>query len=574
MFMQEPERKGTGLLQRRFDDVVFEPASGTLEFDGRTRQLRPRTAAVFDYLLLQSGRLVGKDELLRAVWSDAVVTEDSLTQCIKEIRRALEPARAHRIRTVPRLGYQFTAPVEIGPPPVGAVSRPAALALPGVPGAPAAAPTVASDRRATLLGAALTLLLLLGLAGGVARHLLHPPGAREPLSLVVLPLAADASDAWLGQVLSDDLTRQLGQTAGTRVISADTARSFQGRPADPRRVARELGVRYVVHGSAQRRGDEVRLAVVLVDGETGLQRWAHEQTLPRAEVGASVGMVGRQLARSLSLQMFRWSGEAAGRLDPGQMAADDLAMQGWATYFLALTPANLRGAGAFFEAAARQDADSVRAWGGIAVVSGMGAFTRWAPDPAAAARRLTEALDRLQAIDVDGFYSHVGRSLQAHLSGDWEAVLAINSAGIERFPSHAPSHLALALALTRLGRFEDCLPHAAQALRIGPRDHQAGAYHLQRGLCHFHLGAYQEAIEDSRRAQQTSPRLDLPHLLLAAALARSGQAEPARTVMDEFGRRRPDFGIDHAARILHGREARFVQAREQLFEELRTLGLR
>jgi DNA-binding winged helix-turn-helix (wHTH) protein/TolB-like protein len=567
MFMQSPDRKGAGLLQRRFDDVVFDPAAGTLAFEGRTQQLRPRTAAVFDYLLLQSGRLVGKDELLRAVWSDAVVTEDSLTQCIKEIRRALEPARAHRIRTVPRLGYQFTAAVEIAPAAVGPAPLPAAPAV-------AVAPAVASDRAVTLLGAIVTLLLLAGLAGWAGWRAWTPQTPREPLSIVVLPFAAEAADAWLGQALSDDLTRQLGQTADTRVISADTARSFQGRPADPREVARALGVRYVVHGTAQRRGDEVSLAVVLTDGQTGLQRWAHEQAWPRAQLGASAGLLARQLARSLSVQMFRWSGDAAARLDPAQMAADDLAMQGWATYFRALTPDNLRSAAALFEAAARQDPGSVRAWGGVVVASGMGAVTHWAPDPAAAARRLDEALAHLQTIDADGFYSHLGRSLQAHRAGDWEAVLAINTAGVARFPSHAPTHYAIAIALTRLGRFEECLPAAAQALRIGPRDPQAGGYHLQRGLCHFHLGADRQAVEDARRAQQASPRLDIPHLLLAAALARSGEIEPARAVLADFTRRRPGFGIAQATRILHGTDTRFVRAREDLFDELRALGLR
>src|SRR5262245_11128069 len=59
----------------------FDPLSGRLEFDGDVRSLRPRTAACLAHLVRHAGRTVTKDELMSAVWPDAVVTEDSLVQC-------------------------------------------------------------------------------------------------------------------------------------------------------------------------------------------------------------------------------------------------------------------------------------------------------------------------------------------------------------------------------------------------------------------------------------------------------------------------------------------------------------
>lgn len=53
--------------------------------------------------------MVGKDELLAAVWPDAVVTEDSLVQCVKEIRQALGAQKKTLLRTMPRLGYALVA---------------------------------------------------------------------------------------------------------------------------------------------------------------------------------------------------------------------------------------------------------------------------------------------------------------------------------------------------------------------------------------------------------------------------------------------------------------------------------
>lgn len=79
--------------------------------------LRPRTFQTLLYLVEHAGKLIPKDELLDAVWADAVVTENTLSQCIKELRQALEDevSNPRYIKTVPRVGFEFIAPVEVLP---------------------------------------------------------------------------------------------------------------------------------------------------------------------------------------------------------------------------------------------------------------------------------------------------------------------------------------------------------------------------------------------------------------------------------------------------------------------------
>jgi DNA-binding winged helix-turn-helix (wHTH) protein/TolB-like protein len=608
MFTQSPDRSAAAARPISFDGVRFHPASGRLEVDGRGDTLRPRTAAVLEYLLRARGRLVGKNELLQAVWSDAVVTEDSLSQCVKEIRRALGPHRADLIRTVPRLGYQFAAPIDEEPsdvlahaPDVAssaasgatggeairsadtgqvavsvAYAHPAARVAPDVPAEPPRPVPTRPLRVLPILGGALVLVIVAVLVGVGIDRLRAIEDGGAPLSIVVLPLAdagGPPADRWFGDVLTDDLTLRLSQTAGTQVVSADTARRYASDGVDPRVVARELGVRYVVSGSVRREGRQVHLSLSLIEGETGTQRWVQAADIDRATLGPAIDDTVKQLARSLSVQMFRWSGERAAALGAAGVLADDLAMQGWAVYFRGLTPDNLRAAGTFFEAAVVQDPQSVRGWGGIAVVNGLGAYSHWVSDRPAAIARLLQASERLENLDAEGFYAHLARSLRAHVAGDWESVLAANTVGTERFPSHAPSHFSRALAFTALGRFEECLGPANTALRIGPRDAMAGAYHLQAGMCHFMLGRFREAAVSARLGQQASPRLDIPPLLLAAALARDGDAEGARRTMADFRMRRPAFGAENLVRIMRGDEPRYVAGREQLLLTLRELGL-
>ena len=92
----------------------FHPSSGELWLGHRKVRLRPQTALVLAYLLANSGRVVGKDELLEAVWPNTVVTDNSLAQCIAEIRQALGVAGRRVVQTVPRRGFRLDPPRDRG----------------------------------------------------------------------------------------------------------------------------------------------------------------------------------------------------------------------------------------------------------------------------------------------------------------------------------------------------------------------------------------------------------------------------------------------------------------------------
>ena len=79
--------------------------------DGREIKLRPKSFDSLDYLIRNRGRVVTKNELIQAIWPDSFVTDDSLVQCVRDIRRALDDGAQVCIKTVPRRGYIFEAEV-------------------------------------------------------------------------------------------------------------------------------------------------------------------------------------------------------------------------------------------------------------------------------------------------------------------------------------------------------------------------------------------------------------------------------------------------------------------------------
>jgi len=115
--VRSPKRR----IAYRFDRFRLELKRGVLLCEGDERPLRPKSFALLSYLVAHPGRLLSRDELLEAVWPDRVVSEDSLTQCLVEIRRALDDDDKRILRTVPKRGVLLDTPVEVADPVSGAV---------------------------------------------------------------------------------------------------------------------------------------------------------------------------------------------------------------------------------------------------------------------------------------------------------------------------------------------------------------------------------------------------------------------------------------------------------------------
>jgi adenylate cyclase len=131
-------------------------------------------------------------------------------------------------------------------------------------------------------------LLMMGVAALIAItvsawHFLSanraPPAEAAQLSIVVLPfsnLSGDMSQDYLGDVLTEELTTSLSRLPGSFVVSRTTAFSYRGKAMDVKQIGKELGVRYVLEGSAQKSGTRVRVDARLIDAVTGAHLWADQ----------------------------------------------------------------------------------------------------------------------------------------------------------------------------------------------------------------------------------------------------------------------------------------------------------
>lgn len=196
----------------------------------------PLAPKVFDtllYFIERRGELLDKATLMKAVWPNVVVEENSLNQNISALRRALKEAPGeHRfIVTEPGRGYRFVAEVR-------------AIAATPVPDRPVpAAPTT--------------------------------PTAGK--SIAVLPFAnltGDAAKDYLGEGMAEELIHMLARIPGLKVPSRTSVFAYKGRNLDVRQIARDLDVGVVLEGSIRTAGDRIRVTAQLIDGENGYHRWS------------------------------------------------------------------------------------------------------------------------------------------------------------------------------------------------------------------------------------------------------------------------------------------------------------
>jgi predicted ATPase/DNA-binding winged helix-turn-helix (wHTH) protein len=101
----------TRSLNYQFGEFTLDVVRGCVLRAGEEIKLRPKVYETLKYLVEHPGQLIGKQELMQAVWPGSFVTDDSLVQCTLELRRALDDRSQQLLKTVPRRGYLFTAEV-------------------------------------------------------------------------------------------------------------------------------------------------------------------------------------------------------------------------------------------------------------------------------------------------------------------------------------------------------------------------------------------------------------------------------------------------------------------------------
>ena len=491
--------------------------------DGSPLRMRPQSLKVLEILADNAGRLVTRETLSAAVWPDVVVTEDSLVQCVAEIRRAIGDSQHKLLRTVPRRGYRLEA------------AMPTA-AVPG--GEHVGVPPVRRGRWLALAGLGVAASIGLAVLLSWPRQASAPevslgPDVVRP-ALAVLPFRGEGADAQgeaLGAGLAEDLAVNLARDVDLRIIATRSSFALE-RTLAPAAMARQLGVRYLIDGKVRHLDDALELNVQLLDGEDGRIVWTDVSTVTAQTLSHRRQALLARIGASVQASMRRNQKETARNGMPGTMDAFVLTLRAYANKHR-YTPQAYRSARADLEQALQLDPNHAAAWAGLGYLNGIDAINRITGEWTMA--RLPEALQQLDrglAIDPSLSIVHQGRAIVLAAMQRFDEALAAAEQAARLAPGDPDNLMVLAKAQTEAGRVADGHRSLQQALSLYPIEPVYVSFLAAHVL--WANALHDDAIAKATLCVERAPRFVNCRITLASALYEAGRLPQARAEAEQI----------------------------------------
>ena len=391
---------------------------------------------------------------------------------------------------------------------------------------PALRAWVVCHRGQTLLTCASALLaVLVGLdVGGVRSRVLGGPGGAQAIRMAVLPfanLSGDPQQDYLSDGLTQEMIAQLGRLhpETLSVIARTSVMRYKKTETPIDQIGRELGVDYVLEGSAQREGSRVKVSAELIQVKNQAQLWA--DTYERELAGALVleSEVARKVASALALKLLPAEQTRLASVHRVNPEAYDAYLKA-ASYWVRLTPQDLDTAERLLTVALEKDPGYARGYAGIALVWACRQQLGYAkpgeagPKARAAARR---------AVELDDSVAEAHFALADILTWtdwNWAAAAREWERAVELGPGDAVAIATYSHYLTIVGRRDEAMRQIERAVELDPFNVLTVTFYAIDLYC---ARRYDEAIAQARKALSLQPDSPIALGALIAALHETKQ---------------------------------------------------
>lgn len=537
----------------RFLEFELDARNACLRRAGTPVPLRPKSFDVLLHLVRHRGRLVTKDELIEAVWAPVVVTENSLVQCIREVREAIGDAGQTRVETVAKRGYIFTPEV---------VAR---AANPGDPPAVAQLPTPRPWAVAAGVAGAIGIAWLV-FATGMWRD--DPPAeaAERRLVVAVLPFDAPGAEAeYFSRGISDDIAAALGRFPELAVAAPLAVARQRTAGASAEDLQRQLRLRYLVEGSVRRAPDRIRIAVRLTDLQQGVLLWSENYDAPPSEIFRIEDDITARIAGALSVKLSALERQRAAARPPASMEAYDFVLRG-RELLTRLDRRTHSEARSMFERALELDPRQGAAMVGLGRLDLSAVALGWTADPDAALRRAGEHARAAIALDESHPAAHVLLGRTYARMGDPDRAVEVLGRAIALNRSDPDSHAGLGDALLWKGDARAAIRALETAITMDPRLSAEDLFSL--GAAYFMDGRPADAIRVLERATSRNEANPFIFALLAAGYAEAGRESESRFAAATARRMNPFFDSENFGSLF-----KVAAQREKLARALKQAGL-
>lgn len=355
-----------------------------------------------------------------------------------------------------------------------------------------------------------------------AQHLWakEAPARQEKPSIAVLAfenMSGDPEQEYFSDGISDDIITALSRSPWLFIIARNTTFTYKGSNVDVRRVAEELGVRFVLEGSVRRSGDRVRVTAQLIDGATGGHVWSERYDGRLEDVFDLQDEITRNVVASIQttvhLSTIQEPVERASRPD---LTVWELTMRSWHLLY-DFDPKSYAHAKILLERALALDPESAEANMILSLINHHIAIMGFVPDARPAMEAAYALARRAVQLDDRNEYGHWALGISCWGLFKYDESLAALERAVDLNPNCSLAHGSLGTLLGILGRSEEAIENQKIAIRSNPLDPSIFFRFSGLALANYMAGEYQSAIKWAERAIHRMPRWFFAHFVLAAS---------------------------------------------------------
>jgi adenylate cyclase len=455
-------------------------------------------------------------------------------------------------------GYEF-----LGDQPVKNIAKPVGayrvLMEPRVTvaGKPAKGKPALGRRKAFLTGVAA--LLVVAIAAGIwqfytRRSLVEPASVGKmvhPLpdkpSIAVLPfvnMSGDQEQEYFSDGISEEIITALSKTPKLFVIARTSTFKYKGKEVDIRTVGRELGVRYVLEGSVRQAGDKVRITAQLIEATTEKHLWAERYDRNLKEIFAIQDEITLAIIKAMQVELTK--GEMADLTGRGTKNLDAYlkALQAQEQWWRMDKQGTLKAKQLALEAIAIDGQYgypyAILSWSHM-----MDVWLQSSESPKESMRLAAEAIQKALTLDESDYRIHIVLSNLYVMQGKHDEAISSAQRALELCPGGSMAHAVLGTALRYACRFSEAVQFREQAIKLDP--YPTALDYRNLALAYSKVGRYEDAITEYKKALQANSNDWGTYFGLVEAYTRLNRKAEARNAAEELLKVRPDFSLNWLA---------------------------
>lgn len=395
---------------------------------------------------------------------------------------------------------------------------------------------------------------------------------RDRPSVAVLPFAnmsGDPEQEYFADGISEDVITELSKFHSIFVIARNSSFTYRGQATDVRKVAKDLGVRYVLEGSVRRAGTTIRVTAQLVDATNGRHVWAERYDRALVDLFAVQDEITRSIIGAIApgivmaeIQLSK--GKTATELDTW----DRIMRAHW--HIRRFTAVDFREACRLIEELLRHEPDNAVALGDLAFSLHFAAIFGWTDSPQAAIARMGELAQRAVESDDQDAAAHTSLAIHDLFSGRHDDAMRRLRRAIELNPNSSFAHGYVGVVNAFGGEHDLAIETVQEAIRLSPRDLLMVIWRVVEGWAHLGAERFDQAAESARLAIGWNAAFADAHAVLASALGHAGRLDEARIALGECFRQFPGLTLRDPRLI---RPFRRAADQERFLAGLRKAGL-